>query len=322
VSIRVYSTCPMWQPGREPDYLERVVAVARWSEAAGHLGMLIYTDNRLLDPWLLAQLVIDSTEHLEPLVAVQPAYMHPFSAAKMVASIGVLHGRRVQLNLVAGGFRNDLLAIGDDTEHDDRYERVREYASVVGDLLRGGRGVTHAGRWYSMHGVRLTPSLPEELFPEFMVSGSSSASLAAARAIGGFSMRYPEPTPAAPDGGAFGIRIGIVTRPDRADAWAEARRRFPPDRTGELAHAVAAKVSDSLWHQQLSNLDNVEDPTYWLHPFKTYKTFCPYLVGSYDDLVSELAAWREVGLGAIILDVPASAVELDHISTVLEGVFA
>ena len=322
MSIRVYSTCPMWEAGTESDYLERVVAVAQWSEAAGHEGTLIYTDNRLLDPWLLAQVVIQATERLEPLVAVQPAYMHPFAAAKMVSSIAALHRRRVQLNLVAGGFRNDLMALGDDTEHDQRYERLKEYAEVLRELLQGGRGTTHDGRWYSLHGVRLVPPVPAELFPEFMVSGSSTASVAAARFVGGLSMRYPEPTPSAPDDGAFGIRIGIVTRPERADAWRVAKQRFPPDRKGEVAHAVATKVSDSLWHEQLSSLEDVGDPAYWLHPFKTYKTFCPYLVGSYSELVAELEAWRDVGVGAIILDVPASAEELDHIGTVLERAFA
>jgi alkanesulfonate monooxygenase len=322
VSIRVYSTCPMWEAGTESDYLERVVAVAQWSEAAGHEGTLIYTDNRLLDPWLLAQVVIQATERLEPLVAVQPAYMHPFAAAKMVSSIAALHQRRVQLNLVAGGFRNDLMALGDDTEHDQRYERLKEYAEVLRELLQGGRGTTYDGRWYSLHGVRLVPPVPAELFPEFMVSGSSTASVAAARFVGGLSMRYPEPTPSAPDDGAFGIRIGIVTRPERADAWRVAKRRFPADRRGEVAHAVATKVSDSLWHEQLSSLEDVGDPAYWLHPFKTYKTFCPYLVGSYSELVAELEAWRDVGVGAIILDVPASAEELDHIGTVFERAFA
>jgi alkanesulfonate monooxygenase len=81
-------------------------------------------------------------------------------------------------------------------------------------------------------------------------------------------------------------------------------------------------VSDSLWHEQLSSLEDVGDPAYWLHPFKTYKTFCPYLVGSYSELVAELEAWRDVGVGAIILDVPASAEELEHIGTVFERAFA
>ncbi len=39
--------------------------------------------------------------------------------------------------MVAGGFRNDLLALGDDTQHDDRYGRTVEYTQIVLGLLRG-----------------------------------------------------------------------------------------------------------------------------------------------------------------------------------------
>jgi len=46
---------------------------------------LIYTDNGLVDPWLIAQAMITHTERLCPLVAVQPVYMHPYAVAKMVA---------------------------------------------------------------------------------------------------------------------------------------------------------------------------------------------------------------------------------------------
>ncbi len=74
----------------------------------------------MLDPWLLAGIVLERTEQISPLVAVQPAYMHPYSVAKMVTSLSFLHGRRMSLNLVAGGFRNDLIAMGDETPYDDR----------------------------------------------------------------------------------------------------------------------------------------------------------------------------------------------------------
>ncbi|MDP9308759.1 MAG: LLM class flavin-dependent oxidoreductase, partial [Actinomycetota bacterium] len=69
-----------------PSYLAQVVEVARWSERAGCRGMLIYTDNAIVDPWLVAQLVIENTERLCPLVAVQPLYLHPYTVAKMVTT--------------------------------------------------------------------------------------------------------------------------------------------------------------------------------------------------------------------------------------------
>src|SRR5438094_7351247 len=116
---QVFSTCP--SSAATPDnYLERVAQVARWSERAGCKGILVYTDNSLVDPWLVSQIITQQTESLCPLVAVQPAYMHLYAVAKMVTSFGYLHGRRLYLNMVAGGFKNDLTTLNDTTPHDQR----------------------------------------------------------------------------------------------------------------------------------------------------------------------------------------------------------
>ena len=53
----------------------------------------------------------------------------------MVATYAHLYGRSIDLNFVAGGFRNDLLSLDDDTPHNERYERLIEYASIVKALL-------------------------------------------------------------------------------------------------------------------------------------------------------------------------------------------
>jgi alkanesulfonate monooxygenase len=93
--VKIFSTAPQSVDHQPGDYLQKISDIARWSEANGCEGILIYTDNRLLDPWLVSQVVIEQTEHLAPLVAVQPAYMHPYTVAKLVTSIGFLYGRRV-----------------------------------------------------------------------------------------------------------------------------------------------------------------------------------------------------------------------------------
>src|SRR5690349_14512360 len=106
-ALQVFSTCPS-SLGVDTAYLDRIAQVAHWSEAARCTGILIYTDNSIVDPWLVSQCVIQNTRTLCPLIAVQPAYMHPYSVAKMAATLAFLHGRRVYLNMVAGGFKADL----------------------------------------------------------------------------------------------------------------------------------------------------------------------------------------------------------------------
>jgi alkanesulfonate monooxygenase len=230
--------------------------------------------------------------------------------------------------MVAGGFKNDLESLDDPTPHDERYARLVEYTQLIMDLLRGPGPVTLNGRYYKVANVKMTPPLRADLLPGVFVSGSSDAGLAAARALGALAVRYPKPVaeyeaapPAPPDAAALGIRIGIVAREDARDAWTVARARFPEDRRGQLTHQLAMKVSDSAWHTQLSQLGETaagEEQPYWMVPFENYKTFCPYLVGSYDRVADEVARYVGVGYRTIILDVPASPEELEHIGVVCE----
>ena len=135
-NVKVFTTTPTSVLSQRQTCARRLAEIARWSEDAGCEGILVFTDNGQLDPWLVSQLIIEATERLCPLVAVQPVYMHPYSVAKMVASLAFLHGRRVYLNMVAGGFKNDLAALNDPTPHDERYARLIEYTTVIMSLDR------------------------------------------------------------------------------------------------------------------------------------------------------------------------------------------
>jgi alkanesulfonate monooxygenase len=317
--VEVFATCAQSKTADPKAYGRHVVQVAQWSEAAGCRGMLVYTDNGLVDPWLVAQLILQSTNTLSPLVAVQPVYMHPFAAAKMVASLGFLHGRRIYLNMVAGGFVRDLVALDDHTEHDERYDRLTEYTRIVEGMLSSPGPFSFEGAYYRVKNLTMTPTLPPELFPGLMVSGSSDAGLAAAQCIGATAVRYPKP-PGDEDhasvNGAVraGCRVGIIARERDDEAWRIAYERFPEDRKGQMTHQLAMKVSDSRWHHQLSKREP-ESPghsPYWLGPFKNYKTFCPYLVGSYATVAELLRSYIDRGFRSFILDVPPDGEELGH----------
>jgi alkanesulfonate monooxygenase len=319
--LQLFSTCPssLLTPS---GYRERVIEAAQWSERAGCTGILVYTDNSLVDPWLVAQLIVANTSKLSPLVAVQPVYLHPYSAAKMASSLAFLYGRRIFFNMVAGGFKNDLIALNDSTPHDRRYERLIEYTRIIRDLLEARGPVTFDGSFYHVTNLKLSPAIAPELLPGFLVSGSSEAGLAAAREMGATAVKYPEPpdrcAPQSPGEIACGVRIGVIARPEEEEAWAVAFDRFPEDRKGQLTRQLATKVSDSAWHKRLHELG--ERPgAYWLHPFENYQTNCPYLVGSYEVVADELARYMASGFWTYILDIPASEDEFEHTRAVFEA---
>lgn len=322
--IKLYTTCPQSKDFPIQTYLNQITQVAGWSDEAQCTGMLIYSDNSIVDPWLVAQRCIEVTESLSPLVAVQPLYMHPYTVAKMVVSLTMLYGRRICLNMIAGGFKGDLIALGDPTEHDERYARLIEYTGIIQTLLRGDTSSLD-GQYYYTSGLRLASNLiiSANLMPEYLMSGSSPAGQAAAQTLGATVVEYPAP----PDQTSLiysdqsrGIRLGIIAHDQAEEAWRIAWNRFPEDRRGQLAHSLAMKRSDSVWHKRLSELVKTktdENNPYWLWPFQNYQTFCPYLVGDVATVAAELSRYFKMGYFTLIVDIPRTFEDLTSINKVL-----
>ena len=115
-----------------------------------------------------------------------------------------------------------------------------------------------------------------------------------------------------------GVRVGIIARKTSAEAWQVAHERFPEDRKGQLTHQLAQKSSDSAWHEQLSKLPDSGESPYWLVPFQNYKSFCPYLVGSYECVAEEVSRYLRLGHSTFVLDIPPNAEELESIGKVFD----
>lgn len=327
--MKILTTAPPSIRSVPGAYLEEIRHLACWNESAGVEGMLIYTDNSLMDPWCVAQAVMERTERFVPLVAVQPLYMSPLAAARKVSSLAFLYGRRIALNMVAGGFVKDLEQLGDSTEHDARYDRLIEYTQILKALLHG-ETVTFSGEYYTVTNLKFSPSLLTECIPDIYMSGAFDACTAAATTLGSVRLSYTKP-PAELEAiaplaghGHLGLRVGIIARPSAETAWTIARERFPADRRGQMAHKIARGTSDSVWHREVSqlaeDLHDARDGAYWLYPLQNYKTFCPYLVGDYDEVGSYITRYEALGFRCLILDVPHSEEDLAHTMTALRQV--
>ncbi len=321
--VEVYSTCPSSRrPGAE--FRRRVAEVARWSDSAGLRGLLVFTDNRVIDPWALAQYVIERTRQLVPLVAVQPMYMHPYNAARMVSTIAYLYDRPVDLNLVTGGSRSDFLAVGCLLDHDDRYRRLVEFAQIMMGLLTEPEPVTHHGEHYRLDAATLRPTLPVGLRPRYHIAGSSPACLAAAQTLNVPRLLYPlrvdEYVGERPLAGT-GIRVGIIARETTEEAWQVARRRYPRDPLGELQTRMAAPDTQPQWWHgllQAARRQREERETYWLYPFRASGEYCPFLVGSYAEVGEVVSRYLDLGAGTIILNAPWIEEDLHHAMLALQ----
>jgi alkanesulfonate monooxygenase len=160
-------------PTREAtvDYL---VDVAKTAEDAGFNFALIPVGTTCQDAWLVAGLVGARTERLKFLVAMRPGFVAPTLAAKMSNTLDqALHGR-VMINVVTGGFPQELAADGDFTDHDRRYDRTQEFMQVVRKAWTEKKW-DHEGEFYRVEGGNVFPRPYQKPHPPFYFGGASDA---------------------------------------------------------------------------------------------------------------------------------------------------
>ncbi|MFH8516604.1 LLM class flavin-dependent oxidoreductase [Streptomyces gelaticus] len=304
---------------RTPQEFKRhLCEVSAWAEAAGLRGLLVFSDNDSLDPWAISQFIIERTETIVPMVAVNPMYMHPFNVARLISTIGQMYARQVDLNFVSGGFKRHLLQVGSLIDHDERYARLAEYGEIVARLLLEPDPVTFNGKYYQVKSASISPRLPPELMPRFFVSGSSEACVRVRRELDAVRLSYPREVIESDEDAPLkdlGVGLGIIAREDAADAWDIAHRRFPRDEMGEKMHQWASRIVESRWHIDLAydaEQGEARNETYWLYPFRSGRTFSPYLVGSYGDVGNQVSRYVGRGVSAIILDEISEPDDLQH----------
>ena len=324
--LRLIGTCPMIGDVDVDvnEYPHRVATISRWAEEEAWESVLIYSDHRQADPWSVAQLVIQATERLHPLIAVQPAYMHPFAVAKAVQTLSSLYDRRIHLNFVAGAFPRDLESLSMNLPHDQRYDRLAEYAEVVHLLLTQRQPVNFSGNYYSIAELQLDPPLKRNLLPSYTMSGSSPASVRAARRAGAATISYLGPpesfrSQTDTDKRESGVRLGIICAATTTEAWNVATARYPADPRGSMVQDYVTETSDSTWVRRLGSLVRPDgSSSYWLSPFRNGYTSCPFLVGSVEEVAVSLATYIMNGVTIFLIEQPATRAEAREITLVFK----
>ncbi|UJF34501.1 LLM class flavin-dependent oxidoreductase [Paenibacillus hexagrammi] len=335
--ITIYSEIPANEQFQQQQissqtYLQTVIDIAQQTEQHGLQGSLLYYNHLILDPWTLAATIVQHTEKLIPLIALQPYTMPPLTAAKMIQTIGYMFDRPVHLNLISGAMQQELQQLGDQTSHDRRYERIVEYTEVLNMLLSATRPVYYEGLFYQLSGVQLEPRLPEHLRPRILMSGSSDASIQAAREAADVAITHPGPI------GHFeqfvqekfsqdklldlGMRIGMIARKTREEAWSHAESTYQVTKKSERLTQLKTK-SESVWNRNLAVLameNELYDGVYWLGGFKSGVEFNPILVGSYEEVASYLQRYIGLGVNTFIINNLIHSQDFEHVGRVFEQV--
>jgi alkanesulfonate monooxygenase len=317
-AVDVFSISP--RTTDEVTYWNDVKDIVSLSERFDCSGVLCFAGNdTMIEPWLVAHYVCTASRHLRPLVALNPLYMHPFTAAKMVSSFALMHRRRTHLNLIIGTSTVDHETFCDTLTHDERYERLTEYASLVKRLLFDVHPVSHQGRFYALKKAMIRPRPDNALLPSFYVAGHSEAAKRTINTIGAITLTMMAPELEAGLAGTPGrtaVYLGIISRPRQEEAWAVANARYAPHREGEQMLDFSMRYTEAQWKIRLkqalaSNLR--AKPGYWLEPFRSFRADCPYFVGSYQEVATMIVGHVNAGTTSFVLDMWPTEEDFFHV---------
>ncbi|WP_407977218.1 LLM class flavin-dependent oxidoreductase [Brucella pseudogrignonensis] len=298
-------------PSEYWDSFRKLVAL---SDANDFDGLLCFSANEtLIDPWMAGQYLMENSQRMVPIIAVNPIYMHPFAAAKMVSSLAYMYGRKTVLNLITGTSARDREVLDDEISHEERYERLGEYALLIKGLLSSKSVTRFDGQYYRIADAVLSPTPPADIFPDFLVAGHSASARRIAERVKAthLSMLSPDfSVKGTADGRRVGVHLGVIAAETDDAAWALAEERFPDDPSMEGILDFMMETNDSAWKQALyKQLISAENraPEFWLEPFRQMRGDCPYIVGSFKRVAQILAQHIEAGVDWFIFDMPPIA---------------
>lgn len=323
-------------PERQPE-ASYLVKVARAAEDAGYEFALIPAGGDCLDGWVVGSWIAAGTTALKTLIAVRPGLIAPVLAARMGAALDRLSGGRVMINAVTGHYAVDLKATGDPLydNHDERYERTREFLEIVkgvwesGDAGWDARGFDYRGRHYELEGAISRPQVLQKPRPPFYFGGSSEAAKRVAAELADVYLMWAEPVPWIREQISgmnkqlqllkeskgirrklrYGLRAQLVVRETEAEAWAAARdiiSKAPPElwSAAERFHSATDAVNQSrqmdLYRSSKSN-GHIIGPNLWSGMSALRGGGAVALVGTPEQVSDRLAEFAAAGVSSFIL---------------------
>lgn len=325
--INLYSEISCLIDGTAENSYESIEIRAKLSEKYNFKGALIYYFHFALDPWVVATKVLQSTEQLIPLVAVQPYSIPPVTLAKTISSIAALYGRKISLNLITGANDNELLSVKELTNPEQKYDRLKEYAEILKSLLCSNDPLTYSGQYYNYAKLINYSAIGENLMPDFFIPGSSDASIRLSHTHADSTLLRPQPVNSFvqdympkidKEKIRIAIRLSIIARPESNEAWEIARAAFPISSYGKKVTKMRKNLQSHNSRMMASLADDeVYDTVFWMGAFQSGKSADAFLIGSYKEVADYLLGYINAGVNEILLGHLETEEDFIHITKVM-----
>ena len=304
------------------DYLRTVVETA---EQLGYYSLLIPTrfsnglfeeSAPLAETWTTVTALAAVTSRIRFLVAVRPGFISTGLFAQMAAALDQISGGRIDLNVVPGGIQGDLERLGEQIDHDRRYDRAEEFIAALRALWAKPDPVFFEGSTIRLRGAIVSPG-PIGQGPRFYVGGASPRALEFAARGADVYLAWIQPLQetekllarvraefnSAGRPAAFGLRTHLIVRPSEREAWDAAEELVSRTDERVIAQRRAAFEGTPMVGQQAQLRQQLREraPRLWNGISKVRVNLGTAIVGDPEQVASELLAYWRLGIDEFIL---------------------
>jgi alkanesulfonate monooxygenase len=307
--------------GARPPGFAYLRQVAQAADDLGYWGMLLPTGRSCEDSWVVASALAPLTRQLRFLVALRPGLIHPVMGARMAAALDRVSDGRLLINVVTGGDPVELKGDGQWLDHAERYALTDEFLTVWRRVMRE-ESVDFAGRHYRVEDARLSFRPVQAPYPPLWFGGSSGPGIEVAASQCDVYLTWGEPLAAVAEKLAavreaaaargrtlrFGLRVHVIVRETREQAWEAARTliRYVDDHAIAEAQRVFARY-DSVGQRRMAALHGGDtsrleiSPDLWAGVGLVRGGAGTALVGDPETVAARLREYADLGIDTFIL---------------------
>lgn len=298
---------------------EGIVRMARLHDVWGYDKVLVANAAVMPDNFTIAGYVAAHTTRLGVMLAHRPGFIPPTMAARMLATLERLMPGRLGVHIITAASDEETRADGDYQTKVERYDRAKEYISVLRRLWTSAAPFDHAGKWFRFDGAFAAVKPTKGDVPVYF-GGMSPAALEVAGeycdtfatlsdTVAGMSEVVGKVRAAAePYGRAprflMSIRIVIADTEEEAWARADAIRESVAANMAQLAqNTVAAKADGFKRTAELAARGNRLEKCFWngINQLRGGQSNSGALVGTPAQVADALMDYYDAGVSAFIL---------------------
>ena len=256
------------------------------------------------------------TDKINMLAAVRCGEMQPIMLARTIATLDHMMKGRLTVNIISSDFP------GEKADSSFRYQRSREVVEILKQSWTQDE-INYQGQVYNFSGLTTDPAKPYQTGgPLLYFGGYSPDALDLCGQHCDVYLMWPEPKDQiaermkAANAAAerynrtldYGLRVHVIVRDTEQEAH-EYARYIASKLDDEYGQAIRERALDStslgVSHQaknrELADLDGYVEPHLWTGVGRARSGCGAALVGSTDQILSELEAYQKMGIRAFIL---------------------